>query len=253
MIPLVRPAVTGLIVLLCTVTANGQMFSYGGLERRSTQSLSATAYKIDFTYDGAPADGGLNRLDLDGWAYGLTFDRRNFSAAIVFGSARSPFETVSGNLHLVDASLSGWGEIVRTGGSTAGVGLPIVIHSGFRNVDGDFTSNQAEAFSYTMLGLGTGLTFEAEPSPSVNIQAHAWPVIGMVFRSFEGFAGSSTLIDSDVQVHLMNLFGRYGISVGYGYRWQKWNTNDVVLTTNVERDVFDYKSKQHMLRLGLNW
>lgn len=229
------------------------MFSYGGLERRATQSLSATAYKIDFTYDGGSGDAPLHRLDWEGWAYGLTFDRRNFSAAIVFGSADSPFETVSGSLHLVDASLSGWGEIVRTRGSGASVGLPIVLHSAFRNVDGDFTSNQAEAFSYTVLGLGSGLTFEAEPAPSVNIQAHAWPVIAMVFRSFEGFAGSSTLIDSDVQVHLMNLFGRYGISVGYGYRWQKWNTNDVVLITNVEQDIFDYTSKQHMLRLGLNW
>jgi hypothetical protein len=247
----VTAAAAGILVLISVVSADAQMFSYGGLERRATQALSLTTYKIDFVYDGSGEP--MHRLDWDGWAYGLSFDRRNFFARIVFGNAGTDFESVSGKLHMVDVALSGWGELVRTRGSSASVGLPIVIHSGFRSVDGNFVNTVDEAFSYTVLGIGTGVSFEAEPAHSVNVQAHAWPVIAMAFRSFEGFAGTSTMVDADLQVHFMNLFGRYGLSAGYGYRWQKWNTDDSGLVGNVDPALFDYKSNQHMLRLGLNW
>jgi hypothetical protein len=237
-------------LLLCS-PAKGQMFSYGGYEGRATQALSLTTYLIDFEYDG-DAD-PARRLDWDGEAYGLSFTRRNFAASVVFGSAKSTADVVEDNLQLVDATLTVWGEIVRSRGSDIGVGVPIVIHSGFRSVDGDFVNDIDESFSYTTLGIGTGVTVVAEPARSVEIQAHAWPAISMAFRSFEGFAGSSTLLDSDLQVHFMNLSGRYGLSLGYGFRWQKWNTNESGLVETVNDDLFDYKSAQHMLRLGINW
>lgn len=242
-----------LLVMLASGPAFSQMFSYGGLERRATQAMSITTYAIDFEYDGEADLGPAPRLDWDGRAYGLSFNRRNFAAAVVFGSAKSVSGEGSDDLKLVDASLSGWGEVIRTQGSSASIGVPIVLHSGFRSVDGDFVNDFGESFSYTVVGLGTGVAVSAEPSPSVSIEAHAWPVIAMAFRSFEGFAGSSTMLDTDLQMHVMNVFGRYGISAGYGFRWQKWNTDDVVIMTNVSRDIFDYKSSQHMLRLGLNW
>lgn len=238
-------------ILLLSGPVSAQMFSYGGYEGRATQALSITTYLIDFQYDG-DIEGPVPRLDWDGSAYGVAFTRRNIAASIVFGNVKTDANPDVDDLQLVDATLSAWGEIIRSRGSDVSIGLPIVLHSGYRSVDGDF-QNVNDTFSYTVLGLGTGVTFDAEPARTVNIQARAWPAIAMAFRSFEGFAGSSTLVDSDLQIHFMNLFGRYGLSLGYGYRWQKWNTDDVVLVTNVSRDVFDYKSNQHMIRLGLNW
>ncbi|HUF10230.1 MAG TPA: hypothetical protein VMO47_12985 [Rhodothermales bacterium] len=248
---LLRAVVPPFMFLVLAEPAAAQMFSYGGYDGPATQALSVTTYLIDFRYDG---DGDpLRRLDWDGMAYGVTFERRNIAVSIVFGNSESTTGAFTDNLRMVDATLSVWGDVVRSRGSTASVGLPIVIHSGFRSVDGDLVSDLDESFSYTVLGIGTGATFEAEASRSILIQAHAWPAIAMAFRSFEGFAGSSTLIEGDLRVHFMNLFGRYGLSAAYGYRWQKWNTNETGLTANDDGELFDYKSNQHMLRLGLNW
>ena len=240
-----------LLTIFCADLSIAQMFSYGGLEGRATQSLSFTTFLIDFQYDGSGMPDRL--LDWDGEAYGFSFNRRNFAATVVIGSAESSTGIVDDKLKLVDATITGWGEIVRSKGSTTTIGLPIAIHSGFRSVDGDFVDAIDESFSYTVLGLGTGVSFEIEPSRTVSIQGRAWPMIGMAFRSFEGFAGSATLLDADLQFHFMRLFGKYGLSTGYGFRWQKWNTNESGLVRNVDDDLFDYKSNQHMLRLGLNW
>jgi len=246
-----RATTTLFFVTALTGTVAAQMFSYGGFESRATQSLSVTTHLIDFKYDGSSDFD--TRLDWNGTAYGVAFNRRNFAVSIVFGSAHADSSDFDENLRLVDATLSGWADLIRSRGSSVQFGLPLVLHSNFRTVDGDFTNDYDESFNYTVVGLGSGVTFGAEPSASVEIEARALPIIAMAFRSFEGFAGSSFIVDSDVGVHFMHLFGRYGLSFGYGFRWQKWNTKDVVGFTNVEQDLFDYKSNQHMLRLGLNW
>lgn len=251
MIRIVRPLVLPAILCLFAAPASAQMFSYGGYEGRATQALSFTTHFIDFDYDG---DGDPEtRLDWDGNAYGFTFDRQNVTASLVFGRAESIDETLSEKLSLVDASLIAWADVVRSRGTTATLGVPIVIHSGFRSIDGDFVDDLAESFSYTVLGIGTGITAGFEPARTISVNARVWPAITMAFRSFEGFAGSSTLLDADLQAHFMNLFGRYGLSAGYGFRWQKWNTNDSGLVQDVDDNLFDYKTSQHMLRLGLNW
>lgn len=246
-----RTATTFFFAIAFTGTAAAQMFSYGGYESRATQSISVTTHLIDFKYDGSSEFD--TRLDWNGTAYGVSFNRKNFALSIVFGSANADSSDFDESLRLVDATISGWADLIRSRGSSIQVGLPLAIHSNFRTVDGNFTNDFDESFNYTVLGLGSGITLEAEPSGSVEIQARALPIIAMAFRSFEGFAGSSFIVDSDVGVHFMHLFGRYGLSLGYGFRWQKWNTKDVVGFTNVEQDLFDYKSNQHMLRLGLNW
>ena len=229
------------------------MFSYGGTERRSVQSLSFTTYFVDFDYNGSGDP--VNRLDFSAPAYGIVFSRPSFAAAVVWATPDRNETLGGGSLNFVDATVSFWGNIFgRRAGENTIVGIPIVVHSGFRSVEPPFSTSPNDGFSYTTLGLGGGLSVHSEITSRFWFDLRAWPAYSMTFRSFEGFAGGSFLVDSDVQVHLVDLFGSMGISLAYGYRYQTWNNNETGLPGGIARaDQFDYKSGQHMLKAGINW
>jgi hypothetical protein len=242
-------AAVGLVLLPIVVQA--QMFSYGGTMRRSVQALSFTTYFINFEYDGRGDP--VNRLDFSDRAYGVMYNRPNFAAAIVWGSPDAEFS--EGSLNLVDAVVTFWGNIYRTAPAEASqLSIPIVIHSGYRSVDPPFSTSPNDGFNYTSLGIGGGLSLHSEISGHFWIDVRAWPVMSLTFRSFEGFAGSSFLVDTDAQVHVIDVFGSVGISVGYGFRYQDWNNDETGLPGGgLREDQFDYKSSQHMLRAGINF
>lgn len=233
--------------------SQAQMFSYGGNVRRSVQALSFVTYFIDFEYNG---QGNPElRLDFSDAAYGVMYNRPSFAAAIVWGQASREPGTIGTDLNIVDATATFWGNILRTGrGGSTQFGVPIVIYSGYRSVDPALSTSPNDGFSYSNLGIGTGATFHSELSPKFWLDIRAWPVISMSFRSFQGFAGSSFLVDTDAQLHVVDLFSTVGLSVGYGYRYQTWNNDESGLPGGIIRaDQFDYKSSQHMVRAGLNW
>ncbi len=229
------------------------MFSYGGTVRRSVQTLSFVTYFIDFKYNGL-AEPDV-RLDFTEAAYGLAYNRPSFSAAIVWGSASREPGTIGTDLNIVDGNVAFWGNIIRSRpGTSIHFGIPIVIYSGYRSVIPALSTTTNNGFNYTNLGVGTGATFHAELSSHFWMDVRAWPVISMTFRSFEGFAGSSFLVDTDIQLHVVDLLNTSGLSVGYGFRYQSWNNNESGLPGGILRaDQFDYKSTQHMVRAGINW
>jgi hypothetical protein len=227
------------------------MFTYGGTERRSVQALSFVTYFMDFEYTGE-ADPEA-RLDFSDAAYGVMYSRPSFAAAIVWGKAEAG-EGV-GDLNVVDATATFWGNLVGSRpDASIRLGFPIVIHSGYRSVDPAFSSTTNRSFSYSSLGIGGGLTLASQISSHLWLDLRAWPVISMSFRSFEGFAGSTFLVDSDAQLHVVDLFGSAGLSLGYGFRYQSWNNDETGLPGGFLReDQFDYKGTQHMIRVGINW
>lgn len=246
------------LTLLVSVQTYAQMFSYGGSEHRAVQSLAFTTQFIDFAYDGSGSP--TNRLDFNGPAYGVSYNRPNFSATIVWGSNPRSVSQIEDNpvfinddISLIDATLQFWGNIFRLGQGSSRFSFPIVIHSGYRSVSGSLSTGPNDSFSYSLLGIGGGLAFASEPAGKIHIEARAWPVINMAFRSFQGFSGSSFLVDSDILVNIPDIFGSIGLGLGYGYRYQDWNTDDSSLINGFSRDTFDYKSNQHMVRIGISW
>jgi len=255
------PSVFGKTILAAVVLvfvwfpspAQAQMFSYGGSARRSVQALSFVAYFIDFEYTGQREPDV--RLDFSDVAYGLMYNRPSFSAAIVWGTSSREPGTAGTKLNIVDASLTFWGNVIRSGrDGSSQFGIPIVVFSGYRTVDPSLSTVPNDGFNYSSLGIGAGATFHSELSSRFWIDVRAWPVISMSFRSFEGFAGSMFLVDTDAQLNVVDLFNTVGLSIGYGFRYQSWNNNESGLPGGILRaDQFDYKSAQHMVRAGINW
>ena len=105
----------------------------------------------------------------------------------------------------------------------------------------------------TVLGLGAGLALESVLGKTVLFEARAYPILGFATSSFTNAIGSAYLIDADAQLHLAQLFGAVGLSLGYSFRYQVWNVNASNFFPDAADALFDYKGRHHLFRMGVNW
>ena len=230
--------------------ARAQMFAYEPNRTRSVSTLSVGYHLIDFSYNGSGAP--ATRFDFDDPVYALRFTRQSIDLMLAYG-----WRSASGDdpgARFAEASFLGWSGFLLTPGSTTRLYLPLALHSSYRAVGETLRGNTAsDLFNFTTLGLGSGLVLERRFADAVNLQARVLPVLALALRSFEGFAGDSRMLDLDAQVELLRLFGNYGLTLGYGFRGQGWDVDAGQFTQAVPEDWFDYKSRMHMLRVGVNW
>lgn len=233
------------------VPATAQLFSYEREGPRPTQSLSFLTAAIGFSFDGESDP--ETRFDFDARAYGAAYTRPSFSAWLLLG-ADEPVGT--DRLRLIDASISTWAEIGLSPSPSQHRNrafIPVMLHSNHRRVAGADAGNSAvDAFSVTVLGIGTGFGFNGHLG-RLQIETRATPVIGFATRSFGDATGSSILFDGDLLLHFGPLLGRVGLSAGYGFRTQRWNVGGSDLLQDEEDDLFDYRGSMHLFRAGINW
>ena len=248
-----------LILALAWASAPGllcaQLFSYESESPRPTQAISGTVGYVDFEYagGGTPSE----RFDFDDAVYGILYSRPNVQVSVLVGTHEPQNPAFDQDrLQLIDAAFFTWGEIGlsrKLSGGTSRLFIPILLHSNHRRVaKEDEATTAVDAFSVTVLGIGTGLGAIGQLE-KLQVEARATPVIGIATRSFGDATGSSWLFDGDLLVHVGPLLGRFGFSVGYGFRIQSWNVGTSDLIQDVEEDFFDYSGLQHTARLGLNW
>ena len=232
---------------IATPSAMGQMFDYEPSRARSNQTIMLVVAPTEISFNGVSERQGPG-FDFSGPTFGIRYARSNFDLSLSYGS-----DGESDN-RVLEASLLAWSGWLLNPGSSTRVYLPFAVHSGYRSIGADLRTQTAAAlFNFTTLSVGTGLVLESALSQSINLQARATPFIGLALRSFEGFAGRTQLLDLSARVDLFELFGKYGLSLGYSYRWQKWDVDASDLAVQVSEDYFDYTSRANLLSVGLNW
>ncbi len=220
---------------------------------QAVQSLSVGYTLIDFDFDGDEAP--LFLFDFDQPAYGFVYTRPHFMVTFAVGDQGADDEGRE-NLRLLDLSLTTWGELGLGGRSTgrSRAYIPVVLFSNYRRVSPQGgESTLLEAFNVTVLGIGLGLGRESVLGETVFFEARANPVLGFASSSLTDAFGSAYLIDIDAQLHLAQLFGAVGLSLGYSFRLQVWNLNTSNLFPEATDEFFDYKGRQHLFRVGMNW
>ena len=211
---------------------------------QAVQSLSSAYYLIDFEFDGDEAP--LFLFDFDQPAYGFVYTRPHFMVTFAAGDQGADDEGRE-NLRLIDLSLTTWGELGLGGMSTgrSRAYIPIVLFSNYRRISPqDAGSTLLEAFNVTVLGLGLGLGLESVLGERVFFEARANPIFGFASSSLTDAFGSAYLIDIDAQLHLAQLFGAVGLSLGYSFRLQAWNLNTSNLFPDATDEFFDYKGRR---------
>lgn len=229
-----------------------QLFSASSDRFRSVQSLTVGYSDVSFAFDGATRPAFT--FDFEDAAYGLVYTQPHLHASFARGTSRAQGR----DLTLVDAVIATWGSIQLRPVSTSRrrVSVPVMLHTSFRRV----ATEQEQAgdvleddFNVTVIGLGTGLGLQRQWGMWGALEARGTPVIGLAARALDDALGHAWIIDVDVQFHLLSLRGRYGLTVGYGFRDQTWNVRVSDLFPDVAKDLFDYRGRQHTLRAGLNW
>lgn len=232
--------------------ADAQMFSYSEESTRALRAVTAGYQTVGFEYAGSEQQ--VESFDFQAPAYTLTLTQPNLLVAVAFGDQAADPSRGLRQLKLVDANLFFWGSFLSWNGSGHSFFLPLIAHTGYRRVDEQRTGTPAlDAFSINTIGLGTGLGYRGQWSSSVHAELRATPIGGLALRNFEGSVGSVRLVDVDAQLHFPRLFGRFGVTAGYNFRIQNWNVDASELFTDLTDDLFDYRNRQHVLRVGINW
>ena len=268
------PTYVGLLFMLLMLTgswhpieAHAQLFPYGGSAPQGIGGLSLVYKAIDFDFAGTiPPDlpEADQPLAFEGPAFGLAYTRPNLSATVAYGSES---RVSSRGVRVFDATVIAENNLIDLASSESSrLYVPVLLLSNYRRAALRRTGDSIRGiFSVTVLGLGTGLGWSIQPGGSGNtrIEGRATPVLGIALRSFGDSTGSSWLLDADVHVHRLNVFGRLGLSIGYGFRFQAWNLGGTEISPfpgvvapqvpTEQRDLYDYSGSQHVVSLGLNW
>lgn len=248
----VAACLTAAVFLASAEAASAQRFSLRS-GAQAVQSLNAAVYFINFEFKG-DEEPDFN-FNFDQPAYGFVYTRPHFMATVAYGT-QSPDDEGRQDLSLIDVSLTTWGEF-RLKGQDAGPTrfyFPIALYGSYRRVSpGDAAATTLDAFNISVFGLGLGLALDRTIGQTAFFEARANPVVGLATSSLTDAFGTSYLIDADTQLHLAGLFGRFGLSLGYTFRYQVWNINTSDLFPDEIDDLFDYKGLQHLLRVGVNW
>lgn len=254
----VRLLLAALVALLATAPAahaQGGRYGQGGPESR--QTLTARYTHLDFAYNGDAALPAT--FDYAGPVYGVAFTRPGFHGTLAYGrGAPAPSAGDPTDLRVIDAALFTWAEalrIVTLAGGDGRLYVPLALHSNYRRVARENEDEAAftDAFSVTVLGLGTGLAGDLPLGRRLHLEARVLPVIGLAARTLGDATGNARLVDADAALHLPELSGRLGLTLGYAFRAQDWNVSLDAPGLADGGDFFHYGGRQHTVRVGLNW
>jgi len=240
--------------LLATPSVQAQMFSYGPDRPRAVQSVSLVYATVDFNYNGAGSQ--TARYDFDNPAYGIRFARTGFDFTVLYGSqdARTIDGVQQTNLTYVSADLFISGRFGLYQKDENLIYVPIGLYSGYKVVAESFRGGSSgNEFNFTALALGAGLGFTGELSSRLEITGQAFPSIGFASRSVQGLAGNVRTLHVSLDAHLKNIFGRFGLSLGYGLVGQEWRINSDNFLEVVDDEIFDYTSLMNTIKLGINF
>lgn len=228
-----------LTLILIGVAESSAQFSEGGI------GLSVALVPVSFEFD--HADPGA-AFSFDDTVYGIVFSRAGLNASIHRGTSKSSTK----ELDLFDINLSILGELLQDQLEGSPIFVPIMLHSTYRRVRRIEADSEFAAFEYTGIGLGAGVGLRHDQG-RIHVMAHAIPGIGLATRSFGTSGGRTTLLDSDVQVSVDQVFGRFGLILGYGFRWQGWRVGGPDAFDAAGAGKVTYDGTNHALRVGLTW
>ena len=234
----------GLVALLSVSSSQAQAgFSEGDAPMRGA---GLTAVAIDFSFDGtAPSEVVFT---FDGPAFGLFYDREPLLVSYIRGTQDIGPQD---RLVLTDFSISGWMPFRPFGlkaSKKADLFLPIGIDTNYRRIKRTQGDVEVDAFEYTVIAAGAGLGLIV-PVFKGELAARGLSYYGIATRSFGNSTDSSAIVDVEIDWSSPLLTNRFGIQIGYGYRWQKWYSD----LGDFAGQSYDFVGKHHALRLGLTF
>jgi hypothetical protein len=243
-------------------------------QRLGTSSLSMGYMHVGFRY----FDGDSTSFyRFDGPARSFILSSKKASLIVAYGTMAADSLGGLAGSRLIDVALLAGGNqyLIRPEGPLPiGIYIPIRMNLGYRNLlerDTDITflspGNELPVLHLAQAGLAAGAGASLRlPSDLpiiknnlIGFASLVWGVGGMA-NVRDGLDDIYFLrtTDFDLEVKLERLLNNLGATVGYTYRTQTWDTEAIGPARNLldrvaTTDVFTQRSRQHIMRVGINF
>ena len=201
---------------------------------------------IDFRFDGnAPAE---LEFTFTNPTYGVYYSRQEITFSYAVGT-----QTLGSGekLSLTDATISGWIPLFQFGEGGDGAFtffIPAGLSSDFRRITRTQGSTEIDAFEYTGVAAGAGVGV-GTPIAGGYFLSTALPLFGIASQSFGNSTDTSALLTAGAEWISPQVAGRFGVSLGYGYRWQKWYSD----VGRISGHSYDFVGTRHEIKVGLSF
>jgi len=232
---------------LCTLrAASAQPVRGGG----PGQTITAGYYNVDFEHSGD--SNPAVRYDYTRSAFGVAYTNPFLSFGLMYGP---PAGADTAQVRLLDVSLGTQGSLNLSRKNEAArvrLFVPLGLSGGYRRIRRATSAGRTDQFDMTVLALTGGMGARARMSKKAGLELRVAPGAGLATRSFGDATGLAYQLDADARLTLAQVAGRYGLHVGYGFRFQGWNMRlSSVLRSTLPGDIYDYRTRQHGFRVGV--
>lgn len=235
--------------------AAAQTVRPGANRLEQAHALSIGLHAIDFEYNGDADPDFL--FTFQNPAIGLVYTQSNLQASVALGYQDGDGTEQTGDLRLIDVAFMTWGTWAPFSPDAEAAFrffIPIALHSAYRRIDERNAEDGPEnSFNVTVLGLGAGAGFSSRLGRQALLTMQAMPAAGVATRSFDSALGSSWLVNADAEVRLGPFVDRFGLVLGYRFRFQSWNVAASDIFGEQAGEFFDYRGLHHTLRIGVLW
>lgn len=238
------------LLLLCALSWDRDASAQPVPSERPGQTISAGYFVVDFAHSG-DSDPAV-RYDYTDPAFGITYANPFLTFGVLYGP---PAGADTSRARLLDVSLAALTSVDlfrRREPARQGIYFPVGISGGYRRVRRDLSGGRRDQFDVTTLMLMGGVGARARVSKKAGLELRGTPGAGIATRSFGDATGLAYVFDADARVTFAPVAGRYGLSLGYGYRFQGWNMRlSRLLRSSLPGDIYDYRNQQHGFRVGV--
>lgn len=241
-------AVLALLFLLAAggiQTLKAQMFSVRSPERRySPPGISLYAYLQPTHFYYKPSGSGLTpalRYDFNNPVYGVAFEYGFFSLHLGAGwnlgnGGYVNYLSFGGTIHTV---------LPLFFNRHVNFGIPIALGIDNLRVQNKRQTTENTTFNQNSGTIGTGLSLGlADMDKNIRFRTNFLVNYGFSARAFGANSGTVFSLRSDTRIYFDRAFGKVGISVGYGYRRDRYNLPGVA---------YDYVLNGNRILLGVSF
>lgn len=245
-IPFMGKKIVISVVFLCAVVASALAQNNNVRLEIPGTSAGVIVQSTDFRFDGtAPSE---VVFQIDGLAYGVFYNRGPVFMRVVRGT-----ESIGNNDNLVltDFTLSGSAAIQPWKDKTNqqwSVFFPIGLQSNYRRIKRTQGNAEIDAFEYTVVAIGSGIGLDT-PLANGLLTGKGMGYFGIANRSFSYDTDTSAILEASLVWSSVRLTERFGISVGYNYRWQKWYSD----LGEISGSSYNFVGSHHAFQVGLSF
>lgn len=216
-----------LFLLTCfSVSAVAQMFTVEEPRQRMGPSRTAVFAGVAFSDMNLRTDPGTVNPDYT-WnreVYTVSAEISGLEAFAAFANNITPTFPSDNDINYLHVGLRFTGGVPITGGRRAGVSVPVRIGTEFIRTSLNVANQpQADEFRQNSLSVGAGAQAYLNPINRVRMSVLLIPEIGFSYNAYGSDSSTFGLVNARYRLHLDQLIGRFGLSLGYDYSFRRYS------------------------------